>query len=89
MAAVAGSTPKALSAANLAAAKALVVAIPEVFEAGQFVEQARTANPRLHIIAAGMTDAEGQHLTACGASAVVLGAEEIARAVVGALPRQV
>ncbi|MDX2258193.1 MAG: YbaL family putative K(+) efflux transporter [Hyphomicrobiaceae bacterium] len=89
MVAVAGSSPKALAAANLGKAKALVVAIPEVFEAGQFVEQARAANAALPIIAAGMTDAEGQHLTKCGATSVVLGAEEIAQAVVGVLPRQV
>ena len=71
-----------LTAANLIEAKALVVAIPDVFEAGQIVEQARAANPKLVIITRGHSDAEAKHLTECGASAVVQGAEEIAHAMV-------
>jgi CPA2 family monovalent cation:H+ antiporter-2 len=63
-------------------AKALVVAIPEVFEAGQIVERARAANPKLTIIARGHSDAEAMYLLECGASAVVQGAEEIAHAMV-------
>ena len=41
----------ALTAANLAGATMLFVAIPEAFEAGQIVEQARRANPTLKIVA--------------------------------------
>jgi CPA2 family monovalent cation:H+ antiporter-2 len=78
----AGSAPAVLAATNLIEAKALVVAIPEVFEAGQIVERARAANPRLMIIARGHSDAEAKHLLECGASAVVQGAEEIAHAMV-------
>ena len=77
-----GTAPSVLTAANLAEAKALVVAIPEVFEAGQIVEQARAANAKLIIIARGHSDAEAKHLMECGASAVVQGAEEIAHAMV-------
>ncbi len=77
-----GTAAAVLSAANLIEAKALVVAIPEVFEAGQIVEQARAANPTMVIIARGHSDAEAKHLMECGASAVVQGAEEIAHAMV-------
>ena len=38
--------PDVLGALNLVGAKRLFVAIPEAFEAGQIVEQARAANPR-------------------------------------------
>jgi monovalent cation:H+ antiporter-2, CPA2 family len=84
----AGSAPNALAAANIAYAKALVVAIPEVFEAGQIVEQARAANPQLLIVARAHTDAEAAHLRQCGADEVVQGADEIARAMVQAFKRQ-
>jgi CPA2 family monovalent cation:H+ antiporter-2 len=75
---VAASAPAALRAANIAKARAIIIAIPEVFEAGQIVQQARAANSGLTIIARGHTDAEVEHLEGCGATAVVLGAEEIA-----------
>ena len=77
-----GTAPAVLAAANLIDAEALVVAIPEVFEAGQIVEQARAANPKLIIIARGHSDAEAKHLLECGASGVVQGAEEIAHAMI-------
>ena len=85
---LAAGAPGALAAANIAKAKALVIAIPEVFEAGQIVEQARAANPDLLIIARGHSDAEVAHLADCGASAVVQGAEEIAQAMVGTYQSQ-
>jgi CPA2 family monovalent cation:H+ antiporter-2 len=81
---VAASALAALDAANMAQAKALVIAIPDVFEAGQIVEQARTRNANVTIIARGHSDAEAEHLTGCGASAVVQGAEEIAHAMADA-----
>ena len=82
IAGVSGSARAVFDPANLVDAKALVVAIPEVFEAGQIVEQARAANPRLIIVARGHSDAEAMHLMQCGASAVVQGAEAIAHAMV-------
>jgi len=85
--AVAQSAPAGLAAANISQARALIVAIPEVFEAGQIVEQARAANPRLPIIARAHSDAEAEHLKKCGATAVVQGAEEIAHAMVKSLRR--
>ena len=69
-----------LAATNLAGAKLLFVAIPEAFEAGQIVEQARRANPQLKIVARAHFDAEVDHLIARGASRVIMGEREIAMA---------
>ena len=51
-----------LAATNLKEAKLLFVAIPQAFEAGQIVQQARRANPELPIVARAHFDAEVQHL---------------------------
>lgn len=72
----------ALVAANLAAARLLVVAIPDAFEAGQIVEQARAANAGLEILARAHFDAEVEHLRQHGASEVIMGEHEIARAMI-------
>ncbi len=69
-----------LAAANLGAAKLLFVAIPEAFEAGQIVQQARRANPGLPIVARAHFDAEVEHLLSHGASLVIMGEREIAQA---------
>ena len=58
----------------------LFVAIPQSFEAGQIVEQARRTNPNLLILARAHFDAEVQHLSKLGADAVIMGEREIARA---------
>jgi monovalent cation:H+ antiporter-2, CPA2 family len=71
--------PRVLKAANLPQAHILLVAIPDVFEGGQIVEQARAANPGLDIIARAHSEAEAQHLMQHGASSVVMGEREIAR----------
>ena len=69
-----------LAAANLQGARLLFVAIPEAFEAGQIVQQARRANPNLPIVARAHFDAEVDHLLSHGASKVVMGEREIALA---------
>jgi CPA2 family monovalent cation:H+ antiporter-2 len=69
-----------LAAAGLSSAKILFVAIPQAFEAGQIVQQARKANPNLPIIARAHFDAEVDHLLAHGASKVIMGEREIALA---------
>jgi len=69
-----------LAAANLPAAKLLFVAIPQAFEAGQIVQQARKANPNLPIVARAHFDGEVDHLLTMGASRVVMGEREIALA---------
>jgi CPA2 family monovalent cation:H+ antiporter-2 len=68
-----------LEAANITTARLLVVAIPNSFEAGQIVVQARKANPRLQILARAHFDAEAEHLSQLGADAVIMGEREIAR----------
>lgn len=68
-----------LKAANIAAARWLFVAIPDGFEAGQIVEQARRINPELEIIARAHSDAEVEHLTNHGVSLTIMGEREIAR----------
>ena len=69
-----------LAAASLTKARCLLVAIQENFEAGQIVEQARALNPDLVILARGHSEAEQEHLLSCGATSVVVGAQEIATA---------
>jgi len=68
-----------LTAANLGDARILLVAIPNAFEAGQIVEQARAANPRIEIVARAHFDAEVDHLLQHGADIVIMGEREIAR----------
>ena len=82
--AIAGNAadPEIIAAANLAAARCLLVAIPDAFEGGQVVEQARALNPKLRIIARAHSEAEVLHLKKHGASIVILGEHEIAHAMV-------
>ncbi|BAM90481.1 putative potassium efflux transporter YbaL [Bradyrhizobium oligotrophicum S58] len=77
-----------LRATNPAGAHALVIAIPEAFEAGQIVEQARAANPALHIVARAHSDAEVDHLKSLGADIVIMGEREIARGMIEELDRR-
>jgi CPA2 family monovalent cation:H+ antiporter-2 len=76
-----------LAAANVAAAKRLVIAIPNAFEAGQVAAQARAANPALDIVARAHSDAEVEHLAGRGANEVVMGEREIARGMIDRLSR--
>ena len=77
-----GEPADLLRAANIAAARILFVAIPNSFEAGQFVEQARAANPSLAIVARAHSDAEVEYLLKLGADETVLGETEIATAMI-------
>ena len=63
---------------SVAGARLLFVAIPDAFEAGQIVAQARAANPRLRIIARAHSDAEVEHLRHHGADTIIMGEREIA-----------
>ena len=74
--------PEVVRAANLSAACCLLVAIPEAFEGGQAVMQARAANPDLLIIARAHSEEEVLHLKKHGASTVIMGEFEIARAMI-------
>ncbi len=77
--------PDILKLANITGARQMVVAIPNAFEAGQVVEQARAANPALQIIARAHSDAEVEHLTGLGADTVIMGEREIARGMIDRL----
>jgi CPA2 family monovalent cation:H+ antiporter-2 len=74
--------PDILGASNLSGAHSLVIAIPDAFEAGQIVQQARVANPRIQIIARAHSDAEVEHLTGLGANIAIMGEREIARGMI-------
>ncbi|MCS3731746.1 YbaL family putative K(+) efflux transporter [Bradyrhizobium betae] len=80
--------PDILEAANPARARHLVIAIPEAFEAGQIVQQARAANPDIRIIARAHADAEVDHLKGLGADVVIMGEREIARGMIEELERR-
>jgi len=79
-----GAGDGVLAAANLAGARILFVAIPQAFEAGQIVEQARAARPDLAIVARSHFDAETEHLAKLGATSVIMGEREIAAAMLAA-----
>jgi monovalent cation:H+ antiporter-2, CPA2 family len=79
--AVAGNAadPEVLQAANLGVARCLLVAIPDAFEGGQVVQQARAVNSSLPIIARAHFEEEIDHLKRHGANVVVMGEHEIAK----------
>ncbi|MGD9502047.1 MAG: YbaL family putative K(+) efflux transporter [Methyloceanibacter sp.] len=74
--------PEVLEAANLPAARCLLVAIPDAFEGGQVVQQARATNPTLPIVARAHFEEEIDHLKQHGANVVVMGEHEIARSMI-------
>ena len=79
--------PEVIRAANLAAARCLLVAIPDAFEGGQVVEQARKINPALTIVARAHSETEVEHLTKHGATAVVMSEHETAKAMIAECPQ--
>jgi CPA2 family monovalent cation:H+ antiporter-2 len=81
--------PQLVAAANLPAARCLLVAIPDAFEGGQVVDQARKLCPGLTIVARAHSEDEIAHLMKHGASAVVMGEHEIGRAMVAGVPQAV
>ncbi|MDR3326060.1 MAG: Kef family K(+) transporter [Rhodospirillaceae bacterium] len=74
-----------LNTANLIKARHLIVTIPNVFEAGQIIMQARVDNPMIHIISCANSDAEIDHLVTCGADQVIVSAQEIANNIISSL----
>ena len=71
-----------LQAANIGAARALLVAIPDAFESGQIVAKARAISADLPIIARAHSEQEIAHLKHHGANVVIMGEQEIAKAMI-------
>ncbi|MEO6947757.1 MAG: YbaL family putative K(+) efflux transporter [Nitrobacter sp.] len=74
------AAPDMLQAANVGAARGLLVAIPDGFEGGQIVAKARAISGSLPIIARAHSEEEIAHLKFHGATSVIMGEMEIARA---------
>jgi CPA2 family monovalent cation:H+ antiporter-2 len=70
--------PALFAATRPEVARCLFVAVPNAFEAGAIIEQARAANAALPIIARAHSDAEARHLVSLGATATVIGETELA-----------
>jgi CPA2 family monovalent cation:H+ antiporter-2 len=74
------AAPDMLQAANLVGARGLLVAIPDAFEGGQIVSKARALSATLPIIARAHSEEEIAHLKHHGANIVIMGEQEIAKA---------
>ncbi|MGV3649896.1 MAG: cation:proton antiporter, partial [Devosia sp.] len=72
-----------LALANVEGARTAIIAIPNAFEAGQAVEQARRLNPAIRIIARAHSDEEVSHLDHLGADTVIMGEREIGLGMLG------
>lgn len=71
---------RTLKAMALDKARLLMVAIPEPFEAGQIIAQAKAMNPDLTVIARAHFDSAVEHLKELGADHVIMGEREMALA---------
>ena len=76
-----------IRAAGIDTAAKLVIAIPNCFEAGRIVEQARAINPGIAIVARAHSDAEIRHLEGLGADMVIMGERQIAFEMIAELAR--
>ena len=74
--------PEVLALAGLPQARRLFVTVPEAFEAGQVVEQARVIHPEITIMARAHSEEAVAHLDRLGATLTVLGEREIAERMV-------
>jgi CPA2 family monovalent cation:H+ antiporter-2 len=74
--------PEVVRAANFGAARCLLVAIPDAFEGGQVVEQARAIARGLRIVARAHSEEEIAHLRKRGATSVIMGEHLIANAMI-------
>jgi CPA2 family monovalent cation:H+ antiporter-2 len=76
------AAPGMLDAAHIAGARYLLIAIPDMLEAGQIIEHALKLNPNLHVIAHAQSIAEIEHLEKRGVRDVIVGEQEIANCMV-------
>lgn len=79
------ASPAILQAANITAATRLIITTPNTFEAGQVVAQAKAANPSITVISRAHAETEAAYLTDLGADLVIIGEQEIARAMAAIL----
>jgi CPA2 family monovalent cation:H+ antiporter-2 len=70
-----------LKLANLQAARSLLVAISNGFEAGSVCESGRKLNPGISIIARAYSEEEETFLRGCGATTVIRGEREIGKGI--------
>jgi CPA2 family monovalent cation:H+ antiporter-2 len=77
-----------MEAANLPGARWFISAIPNPFENGNLIEQARAANSDLEIIARAHSDDEVEHLSKFGANLIIMGEREIARGITEHIARR-
>ncbi|RUT29282.1 hypothetical protein EMQ25_14240 [Arsenicitalea aurantiaca] len=82
------ASPDVLKLANVSGASAMLVAIPNAFEAGQATEQGRRLNANLRIIARAHSEDEQAHLQDLGADEVIMGEREIGLGMLGWLTGQ-
>jgi CPA2 family monovalent cation:H+ antiporter-2 len=73
------AAPGMMEAADITAARWLLVAIPDVLEAGQIIEHARKLNPNIEVVARAHSISELTHLEKHGATHTIMGEREIAR----------
>ena len=69
-----------LAQANVAGARWFVTAIPDAFAAGTLIEQARSANGAIEIVARAASQAEADHLRQFGARHIAIAKDELASA---------
>jgi len=79
------ASAEVLKLANLAAARSLLVAISNGFEAGSVCESGRKLNPGIAIIARAYSEEEEAFLRDCGASTVIRGEREIGKGILAFL----
>jgi CPA2 family monovalent cation:H+ antiporter-2 len=80
--------PEVLLKAGLDKATHLFVAVPNPFEAGRIIEQARAANPDCAIVARAYTDADVLLLKQMGATDALIGEDEIAKGMLARAPKK-
>lgn len=87
MRALLGASERAetLSAANVRLARAVMVAIPNGYEAGRVVALARELNPEVEVMARAHLEVEADHLRQQGAQTVFLAEHEVADRMVDVL----
>ena len=75
----AGGEPDMLASLNLKEARYLVTTIPDAFEAGHMIEEAKKANPDIYVIARAQSAECADYLRKLGADLVLMGEEDTAQ----------